>query len=71
MTRQDATATLANFWRTVEEVKIIDDYQVVFRMKRPLATRPYAASRSGDLLWEYPGPGAGRTTHFHLLQAAQ
>jgi ABC-type transport system substrate-binding protein len=49
MKRQDATATLANFWRTVEEVKIVDDYQVVFRMKRPSATMPYAASRSGDL----------------------
>jgi len=21
--------------------------------------------------WTYPGPGAGRTTHFHLLKAAQ
>ena len=21
--------------------------------------------------WEYPGPGAGRTTHFHLLQAVK
>ena len=49
MARQDATATLANFWRTVEEVKIVDDYQVVFRMKRPSATMPYAASRAGDL----------------------
>ncbi|RPJ26852.1 MAG: hypothetical protein EHM35_14595 [Planctomycetaceae bacterium] len=21
--------------------------------------------------WSYPGPGAGRSTHFHLIQAAQ
>jgi peptide/nickel transport system substrate-binding protein len=49
MLRQDATATLAGFWRGVEEVKVIDDYQVVFRMKNPSATMPYAASRSGDL----------------------
>jgi hypothetical protein len=21
--------------------------------------------------WTYPGPGAGRTTHFYLLKAAQ
>jgi peptide/nickel transport system substrate-binding protein len=49
MVRQDATATLAGFWRGVEEVKAIDDYQVVFRMKNPSATMPYAASRSGDL----------------------
>jgi peptide/nickel transport system substrate-binding protein len=49
MLRQDATATLAGFWRGVEEVKVVDDYQVVFRMKNPSATMPYAASRSGDL----------------------
>src|SRR6266508_6491186 len=34
MMRQEATATLAGFWRTVEEVKIINDHHVVFRMKR-------------------------------------
>lgn len=49
ITRQDATATLAGFWRSVEEIKVVDDYQVVFRMKRPSATMPYAASRAGDL----------------------
>jgi peptide/nickel transport system substrate-binding protein len=49
MLRQEAIATLVGFWRNVEEVKVIDDYQVVFRMKSPAATMPYAASRSGDL----------------------
>lgn len=49
MLRPEATATLAGFWRSVEEVKVIDDYQVVFRMKQPSATMPYAASRAGDL----------------------
>jgi len=43
MMRQEATATLAGFWRTVEEVKIINDHQVVFRMKRPTTVMPYAA----------------------------
>ena len=28
---------------------MIDDYQVVFRMKNPSSTLPYAVSRSGDL----------------------
>src|SRR4029434_5665630 len=32
MLRPEATATLAPFWRNVEEVKIINDHQVVFRM---------------------------------------
>jgi hypothetical protein len=49
MLRPEATATLAPFWRNVEEVKIVNDYQVVFRMKRPSTTMPYAASRAGDL----------------------
>jgi ABC-type transport system substrate-binding protein len=49
MLRQDATATLAGFWRAAEEVKAVDDYQVVFRMNRPASIMPYAASRAGDL----------------------
>jgi ABC-type transport system substrate-binding protein len=49
MLREEAIATLVGFWRTVEEVKVVDDYTVVFRMKNPSATMPYAASRSGDL----------------------
>ena len=40
MLRQEAIATLVGFWRGVEEVKVIDDYQVVFRMKNPAATMP-------------------------------
>jgi ABC-type transport system substrate-binding protein len=31
MMRQEATATLAGFWRQVEEVKAVNDHQVVFR----------------------------------------
>jgi peptide/nickel transport system substrate-binding protein len=49
MMRPETTATLAPFWRGVEEVKAINDHQVVFRMKKPSTTMPYAASRAGDL----------------------
>src|SRR4029434_2856852 len=40
---------LVQTWRGVEEVKVVNDYQVVFRMKRPSTTLPYAVSRAGDL----------------------
>src|SRR6266702_3401075 len=49
MGRPEATSTFSGFWRAVEEIKVVNDYQVVFRMKTPAATMPYAASRSGDL----------------------
>jgi ABC-type transport system substrate-binding protein len=49
MMRPEATATLAGFWRGVEEVKVVNDHQVVFRMKRPTTDMPYAVSRAGDL----------------------
>jgi ABC-type transport system substrate-binding protein len=49
MLRPETVATFAGFWRTVEEVKVIDDYTVVFRMKGPSTTMPYALSRAGDL----------------------
>jgi ABC-type transport system substrate-binding protein len=49
MLRQDTTAVLAGIWRLAEEVKAIDDHQVVFRMKRPVSMMPYATSRAGDL----------------------
>jgi peptide/nickel transport system substrate-binding protein len=45
----DARGTFTGFWRQAEEVKALDDYTVVFRMKTPAVTFPYAASRSGDL----------------------
>src|SRR5439155_13809007 len=45
----EATATFVGFWHGVEEIKVINDHQVVFRMKNPAATMPYAASRSGDV----------------------
>src|ERR671925_1885422 len=49
MLREEAIATLVGFWRNAEEGKTVDDYTVVFRMKSPAATMPYAASRSADL----------------------
>jgi len=62
MLRQDATATFVGVWRLAEEVKIVDDYQVVFRMKRPVSMMPYLASRCCDLRivskaqWDKEGP---------------
>src|ERR1041384_4202278 len=35
MLREEAVATFVGLWRSVEEVKVINDYQVVFRMKSP------------------------------------
>jgi ABC-type transport system substrate-binding protein len=49
MLREDAVATFVGMWRNVAEVKVINDHQVVFRMKGPATTLPYALSRSGDL----------------------
>ena len=49
MMRPEATATLAGFWRQVEEVKVVNDHQVVFRFKNPTTVMEYAASRAGDL----------------------
>ena len=47
LVRKDSTATLAPFWRTVEEVKPVDKYTVVFRFKAPaMLTNRYAFSRS-------------------------
>jgi ABC-type transport system substrate-binding protein len=47
--RPETIATFASFWRTVEEIKVIDDHTVIFRMKTPATTMPYALSRAGDL----------------------
>jgi len=49
MLRQDATSGTAPFWRMAEEVKLVDDYQIIFRMKQPAPIMPYAASRAGEL----------------------
>src|SRR5438128_2723915 len=49
MLRPETTATLVQTWRAVEEVKIVNDHQVVFRMKKPSTTLAYAVSRAGDL----------------------
>jgi peptide/nickel transport system substrate-binding protein len=49
MLRPDATASFVGIWRLVDEVKVIDDHQVVFRMKRPVSMIPYLTSRCCDL----------------------
>ena len=49
MLRQDATSGTAPLWREAEEVKVVNDYQVVFRMKRAMSIIPYIASRAGEL----------------------
>ena len=49
MLREEAVATFVGMWRNVAEIKVINDHQVVFRMKGPATTLPYALSRSGDL----------------------
>ena len=47
--RPEAKMTLGPFWRGVEEVKAVNDYQVVFHMKKPATTLDYGVSRAGDL----------------------
>jgi peptide/nickel transport system substrate-binding protein len=49
MIKPEATATLAGFWRNVEEIKVVNDHEVVFRMKRPTTDMLYGVSRAGDL----------------------
>jgi ABC-type transport system substrate-binding protein len=49
MLREEAVATFVGMWRNVEEVKVINAYQVVFCMKGPATTLLYALSRRGDL----------------------
>jgi peptide/nickel transport system substrate-binding protein len=50
MMRKDSTATQLPFWRTVEAVKPIDKYTVVFRFKDPaLPPNLFSFARSGDL----------------------
>src|SRR5262245_6411366 len=46
--RPEQKMTLGPFWKGVEEVKIVNDHQVVFRMKKPSTTMDYAVSRAGD-----------------------
>ena len=48
MLRPDATATLAGIWKAIEEVKVVNDHQVVLRINRPMSLIPYATSRAGD-----------------------
>src|SRR4029453_3782976 len=47
--RPDSTAGSAPLWREAEEVKVVNDYQVVFRMKRPMSIIPYLTSRAQEL----------------------
>ena len=46
--REDSTAGSAPLWREAEEVKVVNDYQIVFRMKRPMSIIPYLASRASS-----------------------
>ena len=41
--RPDSTAGSAALWRDAEEVKVVNDHQIVFRMKRPMSITPYLA----------------------------
>jgi ABC-type transport system substrate-binding protein len=49
LVRQDSTSASAPLWREAEEIKVVNDYQVVFRLKRPMSIIPYIASRAGEL----------------------
>jgi len=49
LVRPEGTAPQVGVWRQVEEIKIVNDHQVVFRMKRPWTTMLYSASRAGEL----------------------
>jgi ABC-type transport system substrate-binding protein len=49
LVKPEAKVTLGPFWRSVEKIEVVNDHQVVFRMKRPSTTMPYAVSRAGDL----------------------
>ena len=47
--RPDSTAGSAPLWRDAEEVKVVNDHQIVFRMKRPMSIIPYLVSRASEL----------------------
>jgi ABC-type transport system substrate-binding protein len=49
LVRPDSTAGSAPIWRDTEAVKVVTDYQVVFRMKRPISIIPYLVSRAQEL----------------------
>jgi ABC-type transport system substrate-binding protein len=50
MTRDDATSTFASSWKGAEKLEVVDDHQLVFRMKNPLVGLGFIASRGGDLM---------------------
>ncbi|MBI3302531.1 MAG: ABC transporter substrate-binding protein, partial [Deltaproteobacteria bacterium] len=50
MVRNDATSTFSSFWKGTEKLEVVDDYQIVFRMKNPAVTMPFVASRGGDFM---------------------
>ena len=60
MVRQDSTSGSAPLWREAEEVKVVNDYQVVFRMKRPMSIIPYIA-RAGSCASSVRHSGTKRT----------
>src|SRR5262245_15080660 len=49
LVRPDSTSTSAAIWREAEEVRVVNDYEVVFRMKRPISIIPYLTSRAQEL----------------------
>jgi peptide/nickel transport system substrate-binding protein len=50
MVRDDATSTFSSFWKGAEKLEVVDDHQIVFRMKNPAVTMPFVASRGGDFM---------------------
>jgi ABC-type transport system substrate-binding protein len=49
ITRKDSTSRDAGFWSGAEKLEVVNDYQVVFRMKDLATSMPYLASGSGYL----------------------
>ena len=50
LSRDDSTASFSGYWRGVERLEVVNDYQVVFRMKNPTIPFAFVASRGGDLM---------------------
>ena len=48
LTSEEAVSTFSKYWRGAETREIVNDQQIIFHMKTPALTFPYAASRAGD-----------------------
>lgn len=59
----ESIASFSGYWRGVKEVEVVNDYQVVFRMKNTTVVMPFIASRGGDMMllskaqWDKEGIG--------------